>query len=214
MYSKFSFTVTGSVAAIQHNGDLADPMNGFAREIKALTSRKTKTDKVYEALARLEFLGSAYTEEEIDYKIDRELTVKLVNNPRLILPGDNVERMILDASKGLRLASTKVKAGLFCEGDFPLFSEKGKPLSLKDIYWDATKSEAVFRRRCVVNKKTVVRTRVLLPAGWSADVEVTVDPDILPIDLLLQILDRSHMVGFFDWRPRYGRFTWKEKKAA
>ncbi|MBX4188453.1 MAG: hypothetical protein KW793_04995 [Candidatus Doudnabacteria bacterium] len=50
-WKKSKFRLTGVAPLVVHNGQLADPMNYFAKEMKKISGKKKKTDADYERLS-------------------------------------------------------------------------------------------------------------------------------------------------------------------
>jgi len=49
---------------IMHNGQLADPLNKFSKELKKLSGKRKKVDSDYEEMGRVEWYGSLYINED------------------------------------------------------------------------------------------------------------------------------------------------------
>ena len=52
-----TITIRGIAPLLMHNGQLANPLNPLAKEMKKVTSVRTKTDEHHLELQRLEFLA-------------------------------------------------------------------------------------------------------------------------------------------------------------
>lgn len=184
MYQELKCRIRGLQPMLQHNGQLADPMNKWAKAIKAESSKRKKTDETHEELSRLEFMGSLYLDQK--------------NEP--CVPGENIEAMLLSAAKK-RKEGTLCKTGIMVTGDFPLqYSGPRNP----DALWEAQKF--TFRIAARVNAAKVMRTRPIFRA-WALDFTIHVDPDIVDQSIVEEWLDiAASQVGLSDWRPRFGRF--------
>src|SRR5438128_2426520 len=64
MAVKVRTRLIGTTQYAQHNVQLADPDNHWAREIAAITKKRTKTEEDRQAIQRLEFLGGLYVHED------------------------------------------------------------------------------------------------------------------------------------------------------
>ena len=64
------------------------------------------------------------------------------------------------------------------------------------------------RRRVMVQRNGITRTRPAMKAGWKADVELMVQlPEYIGPDFLRKVLDNAgRLIGVGDFRPTYGRF--------
>ena len=65
------------------------------------------------------------------------------------------------------------------------------------------------RRRVVIQRSAINRTRPALNAGWTASFLLLVQtPEYISADLLLAVItDAGRLVGIGDFRPSYGRFA-------
>jgi hypothetical protein len=65
------------------------------------------------------------------------------------------------------------------------------------------------RRRALVQRQAITRTRPALRVGWRASVTLIVlTPEYIPATLLREVLDRAgRLVGVGDFRPTFGRFA-------
>ena len=53
------YQLTSSSDMLLHNGQMANPLNKWAKLMKQISSKRAKTDADYEEMARIEFLGIA-----------------------------------------------------------------------------------------------------------------------------------------------------------
>jgi len=83
MTQKLNVRLTGLNGTIMHSGQMADPLNKFAKQLKALSGKRKKSDEDLEAMAKIEFLGSLYVDED----------------GHIIWPGENIEAMLVSAAK-------------------------------------------------------------------------------------------------------------------
>jgi hypothetical protein len=74
--------LTGTTELLMHNEQLADPDNGYSKEIAALTGKREKTDEDRKEIARLEWFGGIYA-----------------NNTGPYIPARNIKRCIAEAAK-------------------------------------------------------------------------------------------------------------------
>lgn len=185
-YGLVRFTVQGLTPHIQHNGQLADPLNKFAKQLKVLTSKRKKTDEDYMEMSRVEFHGGIYTN----------------NDGLVIIPSECIEAALVTAAKNKRLG-THFQRGVFVEKDSILeFPDKGKtPTELFEMG-----STYVFIKGVRVGESKVMRTRPMF-REWSTAFEVSYDPAMVNRQ---DVIDAVHYlgqyVGLSEWRPRYGRF--------
>lgn len=65
------------------------------------------------------------------------------------------------------------------------------------------------KRRVVIQRAAITRTRPAFKEGWHCDIEITsLLPDLIDHDFLYKALVRAGMlIGVADFRPTYGRFA-------
>lgn len=186
-------TWTGIRPLVLHNGLLADPTNPYVVASKKLTAKKNKkTDADNEEIARLEWMGGLYLGADAK---------------TLVIPSDNIERCIQEGAKKSRLGKD-VQAAVFC-------SEPEVTINHKDITGRAPESlytdksgRFTLRKGVKVTTSRVIRTRPLIPSGWSLSFEVEYDESIInPRNLEQSMRDAGALVGLGDWRPKFGRFS-------
>lgn len=183
------YRITGLAPLLMHNGQLADPLNPFAREMKRISSKRNKTDADHEQLARLEFRGSLY-----------------VHGGRLILPAEAVEAALIAAAKRHR-KGVQARAGLFCP-DHAEFHHEGPDDPEK--LWDEPGCR--FSTGVRVGQARVIRTRPRFEK-WHAEFSLTYFPDLLNAEEVREFLEvAGAVIGLGDGRPRFGRFGVEEKR--
>jgi len=186
-----SFVLTGTRPLIPHNGQLADPLNKFSKASKSISGKKNKTDDDYEQLAKLEFMGSLYLNE----------------NLAPCVPGDNVEGTLREAAKKSKKGKSAL-SGIICSGLFDLeYKGSKKP---EELWKDREK----FAITCGVKikKSRIMRTRPIFKE-WSCKVEVQYNEGLLNQSDVIQFMEvAGKEIGLCDWRPKYGLFDAKVVK--
>jgi hypothetical protein len=182
-YKTLSFKITGVAPLLMHNGQLADPMNEFSKQMKKISNKRDKTEADFEELARLEWMGSLYL---------------LEGKP--CLPGEILEAAFLTAAKKQKKGK-QAQAGIFCNHSYQLiFDGARKP----DQLW----SDPQYRLRATarVQQNRVMRTRPIF-REWSCKIQVEYDDSLLNEEEVKYIVRvTGEIVGVGDWRPKYGRF--------
>ena len=183
---RFRITITGTAPMLMHNGRLANPLDPATQALKALTAKRKKTDDDLIDIARAEFLGGLYIDPDVGPYV----------------PGENVERAILDAAK-LTKNGMNVKRGLFIETDVNPIAYHG-PRTAEGLWEDEN-----FRLiRTVRNQQNRVSRCRPMFTDWRTSAEGTLDESVLDFRTLASIVEQAGAyVGLGDWRPRYGRFT-------
>lgn len=182
-YRSLTFRIRGVAPLVMHNGQLADPLNRFSREMKKITGKRAKTEADYEQLARLEWLGSLY----------------LANGVPCI-PGEMIEAGFIEAARKSKRGQA-AKAAILSDGFWLL--DYGGPPTPEELWKDeAYRLSAGVR----VQRNRVIRTRPIF-RRWAAQVTIDYLPDMLNGQDVIETMSvLGRIIGLGDWRPRFGRF--------
>ena len=60
----YTVTIRGIRPLLMHNGQLADPLNDYAKELSRLAHKKQKSDEDHVAVGQAEFQGSLYHDDD------------------------------------------------------------------------------------------------------------------------------------------------------
>lgn len=180
-------SIKGISPLLLHNGQTANPLNRYARQLKAVSGKRNKTDEDFEEMAKIEFMAGLYLGERGEYT----------------LPAHNIEAAMLEGARKNKNGRL-VQGGAFVASDPELVF----PGSTKtpDELWAGGEHALMVSVR--VQRNRVMRTRPLIPSGWTAKVSVQYDPATIEEPAILQAFEvagRERGVG--DWRPKYGRFV-------
>jgi hypothetical protein len=188
----YDVEIHGLVPMLMHNGQLSDPFNYYTKELKKLTSKRTKTEEDQLKMMRVEWDGGLYLNERGEVAV----------------PADNILAMIKAGAKKFKLGK-QVDPAVFATEDFYEFTHEG-PKDIDKLYADP---QFVFRKRVKVGQSAVIRTRPRFPK-WSCKFKVDVVPDIMNPDDLKRIVETAgRIVGLGEWNPRFGRFNVTKFKA-
>lgn len=178
--------LTSDAPLILHNGQTADPLNHFSKELKRISSKRKKTEEDLAEMARIEWYAGLYVDQ----------------NNWIILPTDLIDACLWNGAKKLKLG-TIFQSACFATQDAVLeFDGQGLPL---DELWEQDKNR--FTRAVRVQRNKVMRTRPIF-YDWSAVIELKYETTLLNESQIVDIADAAGIqVGIGDWRPRYGRFT-------
>jgi len=189
MYETVSFKIKGVMPTIMHNGQTSDPLNEYAKRLKKVTSKKTKTDQDHMEMAEIEWFAALYVDEQ--------------NRP--CWPGENIESMLVAAAKKTRLGN-QTKSGLFVDGNAIVIHDGPRTADGLWKYKPLDKNPYISRVPVVINKSRVMRTRPIFPV-WSLEFAVNYMPDILSSENVIEFVKTAgKIIGLSDWRPKYGRF--------
>jgi len=172
-----------------HNGQTADPRNTYAKAMKAVSSKRKKTDADFDELARLEWLAGIYRSAD-----------------DLVIPDYVIESaMIAGAKKSKR--GPQAKCGMFFT-EHALLEFDGKPDAINDDTLAGMFESGQFTHTIGVRvgMAKVMRTRPIF-RNWSCIAIAQYDPDVLNLRDIEEIAaDAGKLVGIGDWRPKHGRF--------
>jgi hypothetical protein len=182
--------LAGEAALVMHNGRLADPLDPATKALKVASKKpgKTRTDEDLEELAHLEWLGGIYHDPDLGPYV----------------PGENVERCLLDAARLTRQGKL-IERGVLITSDVNPLAYSG-PRDL-DGLWADERFRLVRGVRNPGQSGRVMRCRPVF-ARWSLDALGTFDASLIDVGPLQEIASAAgRLIGQGDWRPRYGRFT-------
>ena len=188
------FHIEGITQMVQHSGRLANPRDPIARDMKAITSKRKKTDEDLDQLADLEWMGGVYTNK----------------NGRVIVPGDVLEGALFEAGKKTRRGAD-VRSALWVPGA-PDLIFPGRERSLEEIRSDP---QHFLMSRVGVNSGTVMRARPTFPT-WSLKFTVGFLRSVFNARDVHDIVETlGTLVGLSDDRKKQGgRFkilSWNER---
>jgi hypothetical protein len=186
----FRMKLVGEAALVMHSGRLADPLDPAAKALKVAAKKpaKSRTDEDLEELARLEWVGGAYHDPDLGPYV----------------PGENVERCLLDAARLTRQGKL-IERGVLIMSDTNPLAYSG-PRDLAGL-WADERFRLVRGVRNPGQSGRVMRCRPVFHR-WTLDALGTFDASLIDAGPLQEIASTAgRLIGLGDWRPRYGRFT-------
>lgn len=183
-WQTLKYRLTSSAPLLMHNGQMANPVNKFAKALKQISSKRAKTDADYEEMARIEFLASLYM---------------AADGP--VLPAFVLDAALVGGAKKSK-EGVAAKSGAFCLDNALL--EYDGPRTADELWRDEC-----FRHVALVRVGTarVARTRPIFQS-WAAIVSVNIENTIVnPARVDDWFAVAGTQVGVGDWRPQHGRFT-------
>ncbi len=179
------FKVSGAAPLLLHNGQTADPLNPFAKELKAISSKRAKTDADFEAMALIEWKAGLYVNEA----------------QQVVVPREVIEAAFQAAARKRKLGK-QAQAGLFCE-DHAVLKFDGDNLSIKEL-WERGKNRWTVGVR--VGQAKVMRTRPRIDC-WKTEFQMYFDDGLFNRPQVEEIAAiAGSQIGVCDWRPKFGRF--------
>lgn len=178
-----NFKIIGVVPLVMHNGQLADPLNQWSKEIKKISSKRDKTDADYEEMARLEWYGGLY-----------------LDNGEPCIPSEIFEACLVTAAKKSKKGKLAL-SGLYCPHNFKLSFDG--PTDLQERWNDPTCRYTALVR---VGMARIMRMRPIFQ-NWSAEVSVVFDPHQFNEAVVAELTGVAGDVGLMERRPKFGRFA-------
>lgn len=192
-YKEYEVTIEGTAAVVMHNGQTADPLNGYAKAIKQISSKRKKVDADYENMAALEWEAALY----LDHGTPR----------KVVMPGHVIEACIVGGAKKSK-SGQQAKTALFVDGD-GAFTVDGQAVTLDGI---KGKDEYRLAVAVKVGQARIIRTRPKFDK-WAVTFRLQVMDDVTnEAEVKDWVGAAGRLVGLCDWRPRYGRFRVMEFK--
>ncbi len=179
-------SLSGKQAMLQHSARMSNPMNPIVKDLKAITSKRKKTDSDLQEMSRLEFIGSIYADKDGD----------------VILPAEMFYSCVWNGAK-LNKNGQMIKRGVFINEDSKMKHSNDK-LSIDEMF---ANGDNVDIRSVKVGQARVMRTRPIIH-DWSANFTVQYDENVITDDILKEsITNAGALCGVGDYRPTYGRFS-------
>jgi hypothetical protein len=185
---KVRLTATGTRPLLLHNVQLASPLNAYAKRLKAMNSKRIKTDDDRLEIARVEWEGSLYFDPEVGPYV----------------PGPNVFRSLINGAR-ITKAGKKIERGVVVtELIFPLIYKGPRDV---DGLWGNGESDFIDIRTVKVQQSKVDRCRPIF-RQWKFEAELLLDPKIIDLAEFTDVAKQAgEMEGIGDYRLMYGRFS-------
>ena len=187
------FRITGTCPLMLNNPQTVNPMNVYAKEIKALTSKRSKTDEDQNEIFHLKFLASCYYNDKGQY----------------ILPANMIAKSFEAGAKENKLGA-KFQRSVFINEDCLLkFKDNG---CTPEELWQNHSETYVDIRPVGVQKSKIVTARMIVPE-WSLEGELTFDETQLnKSEVWLALTNAGLRYGIGTYRQCYGRYKIEEIK--
>lgn len=183
-YKSLSLKITGVSPLILHNGQMANPLNKWTKQLKAISGKRNKTDADFEQMARLEWFGGLY-----------------LHNGKPCLPGEVLEAAFINGARKNKRGK-QTQAGLMCPDNYLIVYDGPTDL---DEMWNDESFRIVSKVK--VGQASVMRTRPIFQK-WACEFTLMYDDSLLnEREVLDMIRITGEQVGLCDWRPKFGRFT-------
>jgi copper chaperone CopZ len=181
---EMSVEIRGVSPLLMHNGQTADPLNKFTKQMKAITGKRKKTEEDYAEMSKIEWHAGLYVDKAGD----------------LIIPSTLLEASIQDGAKKSKLGKA-FKSAVFINDDAKL--DIGTKKKAVDLWGDDNYRDV---RGVRVGQSRVMRTRPVFNS-WSCKFTLYFDDEqVNDTDVVRAIEDAGSKSGLGDFRPRFGRF--------
>jgi hypothetical protein len=193
--------IQGTGSLLVHNGKVTtNPLNPLTKAIKKISSKRNKVDEDYEALAKLEWLGSFYLTEKHQFEVKgNEVIIKKCGLP--CMDTDCLEAMLITGAKKNKLG-TQFKSGVLVK-ETPLLEYEGSR-NLEELWREGTHTDM---RKVRIQKNSIIRTRPVFHE-WAIAFTVDYLPSLVNPDQIAEAVTKAGTeVGLCDFRPKFGQFV-------
>jgi hypothetical protein len=183
---QLQFTITGTAPFLMHSNRGVNPREPLAKQLKAITAKRTKSEEDLDEIARIEWeLGMYHDAKTGPY-----------------IPAEMMLACLRDAAKKTKQGKSILEAVMVDESRIPLRYDG--PRDITGLYDDGRFFDL---RPARVMGRTVNRARPIF-LDWSASFSLSVDGELIDPEDICRILETAgRRVGLGDYRPTHGRFT-------
>lgn len=177
--------IVGSRPLLMHADVFADPLNPLTKAHKVLTGKRKKTDDDHESIAKSEWRGGMYFDEQMGPYV----------------PGVNIEAAMIAGGKLSKLGTQLKRSAEVMHEKCKL--EYDGPRTVEKL-WDQRFYDA---RSVKVSQARLMRYRPIF-RDWSLVCEIAYDPESIDKNQVIKCLeDGGQYCGIGDYRPKFGRFS-------
>lgn len=182
--------VSGVAPLMMHNVRLANPLDEYAQRIKAITTKRNKTEDDYREIFRLEFMGGLYYETKMGpYIPGRVIRASIREGAKMLRRGAMIERgvYVMETASKLEYEGPRDRDEMFKSGFADVRSVSGQGSR---------------------GGSKTMRCRPIFQPPWSVTFTLMVDTEIISSADLRQCIERAGAYhGLCDGRSEgYGRF--------
>ncbi len=182
----------GTTSLIMHSSQTADPTNYYAKELKKISSKRSKVDEDYEAMSKIEYEASLYRDPSVFTK-----------GPGLYMPTENITACLINAGKKIKHGRGSMKSAVTGISFIDPYGYRlrSRWKTYDEMYADR---DSWFKKIVNVQGSKVVRTRVLVPE-WKFTAKCELETSICDEQMLQELLTvAGRLIGLGDWRPNSG----------
>lgn len=179
------FKIEGVCPLLQHDDKTANPFNEYAKQLKAISSKRKKTEDDLLEMARIEWLAGLYHTPQSGYFIKAEC----------------FEGSFYEAAKAKKLGKTFKEAVRI--PDDPAFHFEHEALSPDQLF---LMDEYKDFRTIKIQRSKVLRCRPIFNR-WHCEIEIWYEETRLNKQEIRDLVEYAgRYIGICDYRPKYGRF--------
>lgn len=200
MIETMKVRLTGIAPLLMHDNKAANPLNPYAKAMKALTGKRKKTDDDLAEIARIEWEAGLYVSGGAVCIPQRVIDACLHAGAKKSKNGKQYQSGVVVATENaeLKYKGNKIKAN----------GSKEIPNPDLDKFFDSYLNMDMVR----VSGNQVPRARPIFH-DWSFECDLEFDTNVLDRRTLLQIAaDAGRLCGLCERRPKLGRFEVEEVK--
>lgn len=176
--------IRGTRPMLMHSDRFANPVDPMTKAHKELTGKRKKTDEDHEAIAKSEWRGALYYNNELGPVI-----------PEHVMFGS-----IHEGAKKSKLGKQFLPGMEIVEQDIKLLYEG--PRDLEGL-WNAGFYDC---RSVVVSRARLMRYRPMFKK-WAAEFTIAYDAGLVTVEQIKKaIRDAGTQCGIGDYRPKFGRY--------
>jgi hypothetical protein len=185
--------MTGICPLMLNNPQTVNPMNVYAKALKSLTSKRSKTDEDQNEIFHLKFLASCYLNSKGQY----------------IIPSNMISKSFETGAKENKLGKKFERSVQVLEDAVLKFDENG---CTPEELWQNHSEKYVDIRPVGIMKSKVVTARMIVPE-WSLEGELFFDETQLnKSEIWLALENAGTRYGIGTYRQKYGRYRIEELK--
>lgn len=174
--------IKGLSPLLMHSDKFANPLDPATKAHKELTGKRKKTDDDHEAIAKSEWMGGLYTDD---------------NGPAM--PTQNLKGSLVQAAKLQKLGANFKRALMILEDMAPL--KYSGPRDPEAMWKD---KRFVDARSVVVTTSRLMRYRPKFKE-WSFEATIVYDETMInDDDVVLVLRNAGNFIGLCDYRPEKG----------
>lgn len=188
------FKLIGTTPLMMNNPQTVNPLSYYSKELKKLTSKRTKQDEDMEEIFHIKFLSSLY----------------MNNRGQYIVPLDMIEQTLIAAAKENKLGK-KFERSVVVPQD-AILEFKHKNCTPEELYQNFAELYVDIRPVGVMKAK-IPTARAIFPE-WSLETEIFFDETQLNDSDIAYALDvAGQRYGIGTYRKKFGKFRIEEIKS-